>query len=213
MFGMFGKFAVNSGLCFSISIKSDFNRLTIKIMSHQTIAEVYENNDQIREKLKAAINAVTDREANFLPEGEKWTIAALVEHIGIVEGGMSKISHKLLGAAKEAGAAAGDGRIGLSESFSQKAAAARSMKLEAPAQVRPTGSQTIAESLAKMEENRRRLKELQPLFESIDSSAQTFPHPAFGELTAHEWLVLIGGHEARHIAQLNRLISVVREQI
>lgn len=181
-------------------------------MNNRTVAEVYEANDQIRENLKATLSDVSDKEANFLPDGEKWTIAALVEHIGIVEEGMGKISHKLLGAAKEAGAAAGDGRIGLSESFGQKTAAIRDMKLDAPERVRPTGKQTIAESLAKMEENRRHLNELQPLFETVDCSGQTFPHPALGELTAHEWLVLIGGHEARHIAQIKRLLAVVRAE-
>jgi hypothetical protein len=56
-----------------------------------------------------------------------------------------------------------------------------------------------------MEESRNRLNELRPLFESVECSDQKFPHPAFGELTAHEWLALVGGHEARHIAQIKRI--------
>ena len=37
-----------------------------------------------------------------------------------------------------------------------------------------------------------------------------FPHPFFGELSATEWLVLLGGHEARHTAQIERILSGIR---
>jgi hypothetical protein len=56
-----------------------------------------------------------------------------------------------------------------------------------------------------MDENRTRLAELRPLFDSVDCSGHTFPHPAFGDLTAHDWLALLGGHETRHIAQIGRV--------
>ena len=177
-------------------------------MSNRTIADVYAANDKVREQLKQMVENLPDEKANVTPEGEKWSIAHLVEHISIVEEGMSKISAKLLTQAQAAGKTS-DGSAILSENFATKAAGARDMKLEAPERVRPTGNQTIAESLAKMEENRKRLKELRPLFESVECSDFTFPHPAFGELTAHEWLTLIGGHEARHLRQLKSMLDKV----
>jgi hypothetical protein len=35
----------------------------------------------------------------------------------------------------------------------------------------------------------------------------TFPHPFFGELSAIEWLCLIGGHEQRHLKQIKRVMA------
>ena len=175
-------------------------------MNNQTIADIYTTNDGIREKLKQTVENLSDEQANFLPEDEKWTIALLVEHISIVEEGMSKISAKLLNQAQAAGVKA-DGTANLTENFVTKATEARNLKLDAPAQMLPTGKQTISESLARMEENRKRLEELRPLFESVECSDFTFPHPSFGALTAHEWLTLIGGHEARHLRQLENLLA------
>jgi len=179
-------------------------------MNNQTIADIYATNDKVREQLKTTVSDLTDEQTSVLPEGEKWTIAHLVEHIATVENGMAKISAKLLKQAQAVGKQA-DGTAKLSENFVQKATEARNIKLEAPEIVRPTGNQTIAESLAKMEENRRILEDLRPLFESVECADFTFPHPALGALTAHEWLTLIGGHEARHLRQLENLLAKVKQ--
>ncbi|CAN5175175.1 hypothetical protein BH20ACI1_BH20ACI1_25360 [soil metagenome] len=178
-------------------------------MNKQTIADIYATNDKVREQLKQMIENLPAEKANFSPEGEKWSIAHLVEHISIVEEGMSKISAKLLTQAQTAGKKA-DGTANLTANFAAKAAEARDLKLEAPEQVRPTGKQTIAESLARMEENRKRLDQLRPLFESVECSDFTFPHPFMGELNANEWLTLIGGHEARHLRQLENWLEKVQ---
>ena len=175
-------------------------------MNYQNIADVYAANDKIHERLKETVENLTDEQLNYLPEGERWTVAQIVEHLSLVEDGMTRISRKLLNEAKENGKTS-DGSVKISEDFLRKAEKSREQKLEAPDRVHPKLGQTIAESLAKMEENRIRLNELRPLFESVECSNYKFPHPAFGELTAHEWLALIGGHEMRHIEQIKRILK------
>ena len=91
--------------------------------------------------------------------------------------------------------------------FRRKPPVRRKQKFEAPDRVRPTGNQTIAESIEKLKESQKNLKDLQPLFETVECSDHKFPHPAFGELTAHEWLALVGGHEFRHIEQIKKLLA------
>ncbi len=176
-------------------------------MNYQNISEIYEANHKIREKLKETVSKLTDEQANFLPEeGDKWTVAKIVEHIAIVQEGMTRISAKLLTEAQNRGGKA-DGAAKISESFSQKALEMKDRKFEAPERVRPTGKFSIAESLAKMEETRQKLKDLRPLFESVECSDFKFPHPFMGDLTAHEWLLLVGGHEFRHIKQIEDILS------
>ncbi len=177
-----------------------------KSMNNQTIADVYAANDKIRERLKETVENLTDAQASAVPEEGKWSVAQLVEHISIVEDGMTRICRKLLNQAEETGKTS-DGSIKMSDDFLQKAQSAGKTKLQAPEMVHPKSNQTIAESLAKMEENRKKLYELRPLFESVECSDFKFPHPAFGDLTAHEWLALVGGHEARHIAQIKRILG------
>lgn len=174
-------------------------------MNNQTIGDIYANNDKIREKTKQVVASLTAEQFASLPEGEKWTIAEILEHIAIVQDGMTKISAKLLTQAKAAGKAS-DGAARLSENFAVKASEAATLKFEAPDRVRPTGKQSVEESLKKMDETRGELEKLRPLFESVECHDYKFPHPFMGDLTAHEWLALVGGHEARHLRQIeNRL--------
>ena len=177
-------------------------------MNYQTISEIYDANDQIRGKLKSIIANLTDDQANTLPDGEKWTIAGFVEHIAIVDEGIMRISAKLLNAAKANGKQS-DGTAKFSDEFAQKIAAGRDSKFEAPERVHPTGTITIAESLAKMAETRKSLEDLRPLFESVECAEVKFPHPAFGDLSSHEWLALLGGHEMRHIKQIEGLLAKI----
>ena len=179
-------------------------------MNYQTISDVYAANDKIREKLKAVVSGLTDRQANALPEDEKWTVAQIIEHLSLVEDGMTRISAKLLSEAKAKGAAAADGTVRFSEDFLRKTSEVKNQKVEAPERVHPTGTKTVPESLAKLDENRRKLDDLRPLFESIECSEFKFPHPAFGDISAHEWLALVGGHEARHLAQILRILEKIQ---
>jgi len=175
-------------------------------MSNQTIADIYTANDNIHARLKETIGKLNDEQLAFLPDGEKWTIEHIVEHIAIVKDGMSKISAKLLTQAQGAGKQS-NGEAVLTENFATKAAEARQLKFEAPDRVRPTGNLTINESLAKMEESNQALEKLRPLFETVECSDYKFPHPFMGELSAHEWLALVGGHEARHLAQIEKILA------
>lgn len=174
-------------------------------MNYQNISEIYAANDKIRENLKATVGSLTEEQLNLLAEKGDWTIKNIVEHIAIVQEGMMKISAKLLSEAKAKGASA-SGEAKISASFLQKAVESRPAKFEAPERVRPTGTQTIAESFAKLDETRESLEELRPLFESVECSDFKFSHPFFGDLTAHEWLALVGGHEFRHISQIEKIL-------
>lgn len=180
-------------------------------MENQTIGDIYANNEKIREKTKQLAAFLTDAQTTDLPEDGKWTFAAMFEHIAIVQDGMTKISAKLLDEAK-ASDKSSNGEAVLTDAFKQKAAAAQEMKLEAPERVAPTGKMSIAESLAKMDETQKSLEGLRPLFETVECSDFKFPHPLMGDLNAHEWLTLVGGHEARHLRQIEKMLEGNKNQ-
>ncbi|MDQ2747615.1 MAG: DinB family protein [Acidobacteriota bacterium] len=170
------------------------------------IKDIYENNDKIHEKTKQLAATLGDRPKVDSADADAWSLAHIFEHIAIVQDGMTKISAKLLTAAKEAGKTS-DGTAHLSENFQKKAAEAKELKLAAPEIIHPTGTQTIADSMAKMAETQTNLQNLRPLFETVECSDFKFPHPFMGDLTAHEWLTLIGGHEARHLRQIQKMLD------
>lgn len=177
-------------------------------MNHQTIAEVYAANDRIRTAFKETAAGISEAQSAALPEDEKWTLSQLVEHVSIVDEGMMRICAKLLGKAEAAGKAA-DGSVKISDGFLSKGAEVANIKVEAPDFVKPVNGTSIAESVAKLDANNEALNALGEKFEKFDCAEFTFPHPFFGDLTAHEWLVLRGAHEARHLKQIKKLIEKI----
>lgn len=177
-------------------------------MKYNTIEEIYEGNKKIRERMKRLVSPLTEAQANALPEEEKWTVAQIVEHISLVDEGAMRICARLLKKAQEAGRLS-DGKVVISENFLQKGSEIATMKVNAPDFVQPTSGRTISDSLAKLDDNAGQLEQLRAMFESVDGTALKFPHPFFGEISAQEWLALKGGHELRHIKQIEAVLGKI----
>jgi len=171
-------------------------------MEFESIEQIFADNDRTHDNLKSVVADVSDETAAALVDGEKWTISQLVEHIAP----SSTVCYKLLSQARDAEMPA-SGTVAVSSDFKTRSADLGRKKVEAPERVRPTGNFSIVESLARMEENRSRLREIQPMFENYDGNAAKFPHPILGEMSAVEWLVMKGGHEARHTKQIERILA------
>src|SRR5215813_5562396 len=110
-------------------------------MNYQSIDEIYSANERIREDFLRTLDSLTEDEITGRPEGEKWSIEQIAEHVSIVEEGMSKICRKLLNEAKDSGLRA-DG-ISISDKFREYAENLESIKLEAPERVQPTRGQCL----------------------------------------------------------------------
>jgi len=175
-------------------------------MWYRSFAEVYADNDRIRERLITTVGALDDKAAEKRLDESGWSIKQIVEHISTVDEGMCKICAKLLSTARDRGLSS-DGSVHISAEFIETIKNLTNTKLEAPERVHPTGEQSIGQSLERLSANRERLVGIQHLFETIDSTDEKFPHPYFGNLSAAEWLVLRGGHEERHIDQIDRIIA------
>ena len=178
-------------------------------MKYETIEEIYAGNDKVRERLKSLVSRLTPEMISALPDGEKWTISQIIEHIAMVDESTIKICSKLLKKSQDAGHTS-NGEVVISDNFLQKGVEIAAMKVEAPSFVQPSGERTISESLAKLDENSERLAAMRALFESVGGTEFKFPHPLFGEISAQEWLALKGGHEHRHIKQIEKILEKIR---
>ncbi|MBK9163800.1 MAG: DinB family protein [Acidobacteria bacterium] len=175
-------------------------------MKFDSIEDIYRTNAGFASELESLVGELTRETAENRPDGEKWSIAEIVEHLAMVEDGMSRICAKLIGKAEKGDDLSG-GTIAITSIFEERGVAIATIKVEAPEMVRPTGGRSIGESFASMAESNERLEQIKPLFDQFDGNKHRFPHPFFGELSAIEWLVLVGQHKARHIAQIRRLLS------
>lgn len=178
-------------------------------MEFTSIAQIYAVNAKVGERFRALAATISETEANAEIEGEPWTLAALVEHVAIVENGITKMCSRMIEAATAEGKPS-DGSYKISAGFAAKLQETEGAKFEAPDRVRPTGGVPIAESIARLDETTALINAMQSDLETTDVSAQTFPHPYFGPLNAAEWIMLSGGHISRHMAQAEKLLEKVR---
>ena len=179
-------------------------------MKYETIADIYSANENARDNLAAIVTTISPDEATVLPEGEKWTIQQIVEHLTLVDHGISRICSTLLEGAKALGKPS-DGTIKVSADFNEKAAVVDDVKIEAPERVQPTGNVSIFEGLYKMAANREAFTAMRSDLEKYDLLEPKFPHPYFGDITAAEWLIVAGAHENRHAKQIEKLLAKIRQ--
>ncbi|MEO8573455.1 MAG: DinB family protein [Pyrinomonadaceae bacterium] len=177
-------------------------------MKYESIEQIYDGNNKIRARLKELVSPLTDEQTSTRPDGEKWTVAQIVEHIAMVDGSAMRICAKLLKKAQESGKTS-DGKVVISDNFLQKGSEISTMKVEAPEVVHPNAGQSIPDSLATLDETSGQLEHMRELFESVDGTELKFPHPFFGEISAQEWLALKGGHEMRHIRQIKNVLAKI----
>lgn len=178
-------------------------------MIYHSIAEIFAANDDMRSRLINRLEGLTDAELNFRASDEAWSISEIVEHLSVIERQMCALTMKLLARA-EASVEAGAPPFDLqSNPVSLRAFAERAAreKYQAPEAVRPTGTISVAESLAAMQLTRESLRHLQPRLEAANLSNASFPHPFFGALNLYEWLAFIGLHEARHLRQIEAVTA------
>ena len=176
-------------------------------MDFRSVPEIYEHIDRTRARLVAAVQGLSDEQQSFRPDPDRWSVAALVEHLSIVEGNVAALLGKLLGRAEESGAAAPDNFEPVSiEEFVERA---RGVRYEAPERIRPTGL-PLADSLARLRDTRAALHALRPRVERADGRALRFPHPAWGPLDLYQWLLFVAAHEDRHLAQLEALKETMK---
>lgn len=178
-------------------------------MEYNTIADIYSANKKLGDRFRAFAGSISDAEAHAELDGEPWTLAALIEHVAMVEGGIAKMCARMIEGAKQQ-ATPSDGSYRISDGFSSAIAEHEGAKFEAPERVRPTGGVAIAESLTKLDESTAALFALRSDLEAYDVTAFTFPHPYYGPLNAAEWVMLSGGHVARHHKQAEQLLEKVR---
>jgi hypothetical protein len=179
------------------------------MMKYTNIHEILTENDHSRDRFCTIVNAVTDEEAGRRLDGEKWTIAEIVEHVSMVNAGIAKICLKLLRDAQADGKPA-DQTLAISPDLQEKVDDLLGRRVEAPERVQPTGGTSIEESLVNLGRATRDIKAMGPEMERYDLSGHRFPHPYFGEITAIDWLIVMGRHELRHGRQIEGLLAKMR---
>lgn len=151
------------------------------------------------DQLRTAVDGLSPTQASFKPNPSRWSIAEIVEHIALIETRIHSLIDRLPHAAiAESGR--NDDEI---DAVVLARVPDRSVRVEAPAPVCPTGQYTVSDSLERFREARTHT--LQLLASATHLRGRVLPHPIFGNWDGYQWLLAAGSHSARHTAQIHEL--------
>lgn len=176
-------------------------------MSYESLADIFTEMDEARARFSEGVARLSLEQAASRANAGAWSVSEIVEHVCIVEHQIARLLSKLLSKAEERGEQArADGRI---ETLRFEPVIERSAreKYNAPESARPSGNQTIADSLALMDKSHAAILELRPRMEATNLCGVAYPHPVFGPFDSYQWLVLIGFHEGRHLKQIEATLA------
>jgi hypothetical protein len=158
--------------------------------------EVLQHIDDAHDALIMAVAGLSDAQSHFKPAPEAWSEAGIVEHLAIVENRIVSRIHELLASLPET-----DKPVATKEADDLKRKILdRSSKAQAPEATHPMGK-SIAESLDSLVVSRNRIRDILRSAPA-DFRQRSMPHPRFGPIDCHQWLVTLGGHCMRHTQQI-----------
>ena len=159
-----------------------------------------------RQRLLESISDLNDTQLNYKPSEGPWSICDIVHHLALTDEANAKLMSNLLKRSRAENLppdpSPGDSEL---RSADQVFARLAESKFQAPDFVAPRSHLPIDESLTRLKSSRERMLETIEQLSSFDLSKLTHPHPAGGDLTAYQWMLLAGGHESRHTEQINRM--------
>jgi len=151
-----------------------------------------------------SIAGLTEAQWTFKPAPDRWSIAACAEHIARSEDSLFQmVTGKVLKSpAKPPRDAAENRKI---DKQVLNGVADRSKKAQAPGFLQPSGRfPTRAALTAAFKKSRNRtIKFIRETNE--DLRGHRLKNPAFGELDAYQWILLISAHTARHTKQIEEV--------
>ena len=168
---------------------------------HPRIRELLDHLDRERAVLRAAFEAVPPELRDRAPGPGRWSAAGIVEHLAIVE-------QRVAGALAEKMAAARAGGVGpdteegpILPALDLTRIHSRTNRVNAPETAHPKGLSADAAWTA-LERAGEAVRATLRSGDGLALGSVEHPHPAFGSLTLYHWFAILGGHEARHAAQI-----------
>jgi hypothetical protein len=149
-----------------------------------------------RDNLLQAVSDLTDSQWHFKPGADRWSIAEILEHLLLVEGGV----HRIIAGMPEAPCADVERNNAEVEKIILAEVPRRSPKYTAPPHVCPLHELAPAELLKSFVE--RRAVTIEFLETAPALRGHVAPHPILGLWDGYQWIMAASAHTARHMGQV-----------
>lgn len=172
---------------------------------HPRTREVLEHLDTYHTELVRAVEAIPASLREREPAEGRWSVAAVLEHLAIVDEAIAGRLTNTLAVAREAGLSHESDDDSILRRLDINMILDRGKPRSASAQSQPRRSVGAAEALAHYERAYAQVCDLVREYDGLALGSVTAPHPALGDIDIYQWLLFLGAHEGRHADQIREI--------
>ena len=176
---------------------------------HPRLAEIDAFLENTRAAIVRAVANVSEEEAARRPEEGAWSVNEILTHLSLVEPGVAKRISKSVGIAKGEGLERETRDSSVLASLDGAGLDFLRQKQVAPEFVEPKAVLPLPEALAMLARSREGLRHAMAAADGWALEKVVAPHPRLGTIDMYQWLLFLGHHERRHLAQLERTVAAV----
>jgi hypothetical protein len=171
---------------------------------HPRLLELSRYLDSCRASLLSAAEAVPPAHRHESPRPDSWSVAQILEHLGIVESRIARLLVRQTAEAmddnvhSEAGEHCG-------EPIDLDSIAGGAKKVVASEASHPTQKLSWSAALTALQNSRERLLTAISEVDGRPLERVVAAHPSVGELNMYDWIAFVGAHELRHANQVREV--------
>ena len=177
---------------------------------HQRIEEVLAYLDARRNDLRAAVDMVPDDLRDQQPGPDRWSIAQVLDHLTMIDRRVGTGMKKWISDARAAGVGSEAATSSVANSLPTELIKDRRRKFDAPEEIRPRTDVDAKTAWAALERARADLRAAFLEGDGLALGEVIKPHPVLGPINVYQWVLFVGGHEARHTEQIRELANELK---
>src|SRR6266516_2097768 len=169
---------------------------------HPRIEEVINYLDTERDALREAVERVPPELRDKQPGPDRWSVAQVLQHLGIIEKRIGLGMAKWVTDARTGGLGSETETSSVMNSLPHQLITDRSQRRNAPEEVRPKGNIDARAAWVTLQGSREALRASFLAGDGLALSQVIQPHPVLGPINLYQWMLFVGSHEMRHTAQV-----------
>lgn len=180
---------------------------------HPRTTELLDYLDTHRSALRAALDSLPPELLSRRPLPERWSVAEVLEHLGLVERRITGLLAARIAAAREEGLGPELETGSLLSTLDLSSVLDRGSSIAASEALLPREGLDADTAWRALEAARRELRAMLIANDGLALGEVVQTHGRLGVLNIYQWILFIGGHESRHTVQIQEIAATLADRV